>query len=69
MVDTRNYLTHYTEELERKALRGPELLEAVEELRRLLAFLLLRELGLDTAEVWAEMSIKVPKSTYSALDE
>lgn len=44
VVDTRNYLTHYTEELERKATRGPELMEAVEELRRLLAFLLLQEL-------------------------
>ena len=69
VVDTRNYLTHYTEELEPKALRGPKLMEAIEEMRRLMAFLLLRELGLDAAEAWAEMSIKVPKSTYLASDE
>lgn len=69
IVDTRNYLTHYPEELEPEALRGPELMEAVEEMRRLLAFLLLRELGLDPAEVWAEMSIKAPKSTYLSLEE
>lgn len=69
VVDTRNYLTHYTEELERKALRGSELMETVEEMRRLLAFLLLRELGLDAAEVCVQISIKVPKSAYMPLDE
>lgn len=68
VVDTRNYLTHYTEELERKAMRGPELMETVEEMRRLLAFLLLRELGLDAAEACTQILIKVPKSTYLLLD-
>lgn len=69
VVNTRNYLTHYTEELERDAMRGPKLMEAVEELRRLLAFLLLQELGLDTVFVCTEISTKVPKSTYLSLED
>jgi len=64
VVDTRNYLTHYTEELEQKAWRGHELMNAVEELRRLLAFLLLSELGLDSGTVMTVVSAKIPRSTY-----
>lgn len=67
VVGTRNYLTHYTEELEREALRGPKLMEAVDELRRLLAFLLLRELGLDAHEACVQISTRVPKATYLSL--
>lgn len=69
VVDTRNYLTHYTEELEQKAWRGHELMGAVEELRRLLAFLLLRELGLDVGTITAVISTKIPRSTYLPLQD
>jgi hypothetical protein len=46
VVDTRNYLTHYTTELEAKALQGADLLNANLRLKILLSVLLLKELGI-----------------------
>lgn len=68
VLDTRNYLTHYPEELEDRALSGTELMEVIEDLRRMLAFLLLRELGLDVGTVLAAVA-KIPRSTYYSLDD
>ncbi len=68
VVDTRNYLTHYSEDSEAGALRGPELNETVDELRRVLAFFLLRELGLDEQKIIAAVA-KVPRYGYFSLED
>ena len=68
MLDTRNYLTHYPENLEWRALSGTELMEVIEDLRRMLAFFLLRELGLDMGPVLAAVA-KIPRNTYYSLDD
>ena len=49
LVETRNYLTHYTDELRGNALRGADLFWASERLAMLLRILLLREFGIDMA--------------------
>ncbi len=49
VVETRNYLTHYSDDLRVKALRGADLSWACERVAMLLRILLLRELGLDMA--------------------
>lgn len=46
VADTRNYLTHYTEELKGQALHGAELHWACERMLMLLRFLLLKEIGI-----------------------
>lgn len=66
--DTRNYLTHYPERLEGRALRGTELMEVIDELRKVLAFFLLGELGLDTETV-LEALAKIPQVSYFSVDE
>lgn len=48
-IDTRNYLTHYTEALRKHALQGVELAWATEKLLMLLRVLFLRYLGIDEA--------------------
>jgi len=52
IVDTRNYLTHYSEELKPRAILGTDLYYANERLRLLLTVLLLKEVGL------AELTIR-----------
>lgn len=47
LKDTRNYLTHYTEELKSLALQGAELHWASDRMLMLLRFLLLKEIGID----------------------
>lgn len=47
IVDTRNYLTHYTNELRPRSLRGAALLWTCEKMLMLLRVLLLRQLGID----------------------
>lgn len=47
VVDTRNYLTHYTDELRPSALTGVDLSWACEKLLILLRILLLREIGVE----------------------
>lgn len=47
VVDTRNYLTHYSDELRENALHGAKLFWATERMAMLLRILLLRELGID----------------------
>ncbi len=68
VVDTRNYLTHYTDELKEKALHGPRLLEANELLRALLTSLLYRRLDVDPATAYAAYS-KLGRSAYFSLEE
>lgn len=51
IVDTRNYLTHYSDELRSSALRGADLHWASEQLTMLTRILLLRELGIDIARI------------------
>ncbi len=46
IVDTRNYLTHYTDELRAKALTGGDLFWACEKLALLLRLVLLKEFGI-----------------------
>lgn len=46
-VDTRNYLTHFTEELRAKSLTGLELYKASEGLKILIILLLMSELDID----------------------
>jgi hypothetical protein len=68
VVDTRNYLTHYTDELKEKALHGPRLLKANEDLRALLTSLLYRRLGVDPGIAYGAYS-KLGRSTYFSLEE
>ncbi len=68
VVNTRNYLTHYTEELRGRALHGTALSGAADELRRLVAFLLFRELGLDEGKVVAALD-RVPRHEYFSLED
>lgn len=68
VVDTRNFLTHYSEDLEAGALRGTELSEAVDELQRMLAFFLLRELRLNEQKIVAAIA-GVPRYEYFSLEE
>ena len=51
IVDTRNYLTHYTDELKTKALEGTDLYNANLRLKILLTTLLLKELGLEEEKI------------------
>jgi hypothetical protein len=48
--DTRNYLTHYDDNLKDKAAEGFELYRLTEQLRFLLELLFLREIGFSAAE-------------------
>ena len=48
-VDTRNYLTHFSEELQAKSLTGLELYKASEGLKILIILLMLDELGIEEA--------------------
>ncbi len=68
VVDTRNYLTRYTDELKEKALHGPRLLKANEDLRALLTSLLYRRLDVDPGTAYAAY-LKLGRSTYFSLDE
>lgn len=68
VVETRNYLTHWTEQLEREALHGTALREAVDELGRMLAFFLLRETGLGEEKIAAALG-DVPRYRYFALED
>ena len=67
VVLTRNHLTHHPDEPEPGVLRGTDLMVAVDELRRLLAFLLLRETGLEEETIVAALA-DVPRYGYSPLD-
>lgn len=51
VVDTRNYLTHYTNELKANALDGAELYNANTRLRTLLIILLLKEIGISEQKI------------------
>ncbi len=51
IVDTRNYLTHYSDELRPLALRGADLHWTSEQLAMLTRILLLRSLGIDIARI------------------
>ena len=51
IVDTRNYLTHYSEELESKSAKGRELLDICLKMEVIFQLCLLRDVGLTAAEV------------------
>jgi len=51
IVNTRNYLTHYDQSLEEKALEGEELYYAIRQLKTILISFLLREIGFDSNEI------------------
>jgi len=50
-VDTRNYLTHFDERLRHEAMRGRDLVRAIERGRSLLEICLLKEIGMDQANI------------------
>ena len=51
VVDTRNYLTHYSKELESKSARGRELWDTCLKMEVIFQLCLLRDIGLTAAEV------------------
>jgi len=51
VVDTRNYLTHYDEDLEERAASGADLYHLTQKLKLLLEICLLTELGFSSAEI------------------
>jgi hypothetical protein len=55
LVDTRNYNTHYTKQLEDKALKSRGLLVATLQLRAILEMAFLRELGFTCDEITASL--------------
>jgi hypothetical protein len=50
---TRNYLTHYSSELQAQAFKGGELYAAYLRLRALLTIILFKELGLEEKDIRA----------------
>lgn len=68
IVNTRNYLTHLTDELKDKALHGTALLKANDDLRYLLTILLLRRLEISGATVY-EASLRIERSEYLSLED
>ena len=68
VVGTRNYLTHYPDDFEDEILEGPELREAVDELRRMLAFFLLKDTGISEEKAAAAIA-EVPRYGYFYLGE
>lgn len=67
VIKTRNHLTHHPEAAEDEVLQGAELMVAIDELRRLLAFFLLRELGLEEQEIVGALA-GVTRYEYFPLD-
>lgn len=51
VVDTRNYLTHYDLNKERRALRGDELNKTCRYLKLVLEYYLLLEIGIDVDKI------------------
>jgi hypothetical protein len=51
LVDTRNYLTHYTEELKEDAIRGPGLFYANLRMKLLLTIVLCKEIGVEEKSI------------------
>lgn len=51
IVDTRNYLTHYSEDLESQALAGTELWDLCQKMEAIFQLLLLRQLGFSHDEI------------------
>lgn len=51
IVDTRNYLTHYDENLKDVSLKGVELFLACQRMRLFIAVLLMKELGIDETRI------------------
>ncbi|MFA7304484.1 MAG: HEPN domain-containing protein [Methanoregula sp.] len=45
VTDTRNYLTHYSSNLEKKALFGTDIIKATQQLKAVIQYLILLELG------------------------
>nr|WP_320160104.1 HEPN domain-containing protein [uncultured Methanoregula sp.] len=45
VTDTRNYLTHYSSNLEKKALSGTDIVKATQQLKAIIQYLILLELG------------------------
>lgn len=68
VVETRNYLTHWTEQLEHSAFPKTALREAVDELGRMLTFFLLRETGLGEEKITAALG-SVPRHRYFSLED
>jgi hypothetical protein len=51
VIDTRNYLTHYDENLKAQSLGHEEMIEATQRLRILLTIILLKHLNLDEGTI------------------
>ncbi len=53
VVDTRNYLTHYSEDLKGGAAKGSDLVNLIETLKMLFELYLLKEMGFSVSEIKA----------------
>ncbi|MGE0082950.1 MAG: HEPN domain-containing protein [Desulfococcaceae bacterium] len=51
IIDTRNYLTHYSEELREKALQSSELFYVTQRLTALITLLLLKQMGMPEQDI------------------
>jgi hypothetical protein len=58
-VDTRNYLTHFSSELEGRRLRGNQLYTVTEFLDYILVFHILRMLNVPHDTVWQTLQIRL----------
>jgi hypothetical protein len=68
VVDTRNYLTHYSKRLEKRAASPDELIHLCRQLRALLEAVLLEEIGFDSAKIQDIMSrIEGRRSIFTRL--
>jgi len=64
IVGTRNYLAHLTDELKNKALFGPALLKANDDLRLILTGLLLRRLGIGGLTAYRAITERIERWEY-----
>jgi len=55
IVDTRNYLTHYDDELKDKALKNADLYWGIQRLKILISILLLKEIGIQETLIFDSM--------------
>ena len=63
VVDTRHYFTHYSKSKENKIFKGKELLFAIEILRIVLSYYLLKEIGFE--KEFVEKKIREMQTTLS----
>jgi hypothetical protein len=64
VADTRNYLIHYSSNLKEKALSGTDLIKATQQLKAVIQYLILLELGF-TRDDAQKLANKIARNQFS----